>query len=133
MSRHRLLPSPLLPTGTVSGTVTLSANASDNVGVVGVQFLVDNNPVAAEDITAPYGVSWNTATVANGTHILTARARDAAGNTATSAPVTVNVANAATPGTFQNEVLATGLDLPTAMKFLPDGRMLVAELAARSR
>ena len=38
----------------------------------------------------------------------------------------VNVANA---GSFENEVLATGLDLPTAMKFLPDGRMLVAELA----
>ena len=119
------------PAGTVSGTVTLSANASDNVGVAGVQFLVDNNPVAAEDITSPYGVSWNTATVANGTHILTALARDAAGNTATSAPVTLNVANAATPGTFQNEVLATGLDLPTAMKFLPDGRMLVSELGGK--
>ena len=50
-----------------------------------------------------------------------------------SAPVTVNVANAANAGSFENEVLATGFDLPTAMKFLPDGRMLVAELAARSR
>ncbi len=37
----------------------------------------------------------------------------------------VNVANT---GSFENEVLATGLDLPTALKFLPDGRMLVAEL-----
>ena len=42
----------------------------------------------------------------------------------------VNVANT---GSFENEVLATGFDLPTAMKFLPDGRMLVAELPARSR
>ena len=86
------------------------------MGVAGVQFLVDNNPVAAEDITSPYGVSWNTATVANGTHIPTALARDINGNTATSAPVTLTVANAATPGTFQNEVLATGLDLPTAIE-----------------
>ena len=36
------------------------------------------------DTTSPYSVSWNTTTVANGTHTLTARARDAAGNTTTS-------------------------------------------------
>ena len=89
------------PSGTVSGVVTLSANASDNVGVAGVQFLVDNNPVAAEDTASPYGVSWNTATVANGAHTLTAVARDAAGNTATSAPVTITVANAAATPTFR--------------------------------
>ena len=69
--------------------------------------------------------------MANGTHTLTALARDAAGNTTTSAPVTVTVANAATPGTFENEILATGFDLPTAIKFLPDGRMLVAELGGK--
>ena len=89
------------PSGTVSGVVTISANASDNVGVAGVQFLVDNNPVAAEDTASPYGVSWNTATVANGAHTLTARARDASGNTATSAPVTITVANAAATPTFR--------------------------------
>ena len=33
-----------------------------------------------------------------------------------------------TPTNFQNEILATGFDLPTAIKFLPDGRMLVVEL-----
>ena len=81
------------PTGTVSGTVSLSATASDNVGVVGVQFLVDNNPVGAEDVSSPYGVSFNTATVSNGVHTVTARARDAAGNTATSSAVTLTVAN----------------------------------------
>ena len=46
--------------GTVSvpivGTRTLSATATDNVGVVGVQFLVDGNPVGAEDTTAPYSI-----------------------------------------------------------------------------
>ena len=34
-------------------------------------------------------------------------------------------------GSFENEILATGFDLPTAMKFLPDGRMLVAELGGK--
>ena len=116
------------PTGaaTVSGRVTVTANASDNVGVAGVQFLLDNNALGAEDTTSPYSISWDTTTAANGTHTLTARARDINGNTALSAPVTVNVANT---GFFQNEILATGFNLPTAMKFLPDGRMLVVELA----
>ena len=41
---------------------------------------------------------------------------------------TFKAANAANAGSFENEILATGLNLPTAMKFLPDGRMLVAEL-----
>ena len=67
---------------TVSGTVTLSATASDNVGVVGVQFLVDGGQLA-EDTSSPYSVSWNTTTVANGTHTLTALALDAAGNITT--------------------------------------------------
>ena len=70
------------PTGTVSGTVTVTATATDNVGVAGVQFLVDNNPLAAEDTTSPYSVTWNTTTVANGAHTLTALARDTSGNTA---------------------------------------------------
>ena len=33
------------------------------------------------------------------------------------------------PSHFQNEILATGFNLPTAINFLPDGRMLVVELA----
>ena len=78
---------------TVSGTVTLDATASDNVGVAGVQFLLDGTLLGAEDTTSPYSVSWNTTTATNGTHTLTARARDAAGNTTTSTPVTVTVAN----------------------------------------
>ena len=93
------------PTGgaTVSGSVTVAATASDNVGVAGVQFLLDNNALGAEDTTSPYSVSWNTTTAANGTHTLVARARDVNGNTALSAPVTVNVANAtsATPAFVQ--------------------------------
>ena len=79
---------------TVSGTTTIAANASDNVGVAGVQFFVDGAAHGAEDTTAPYSVSWNTTTASNGSHTLTARARDAAGNATTSAPVTVTVSNA---------------------------------------
>src|SRR3954469_15069286 len=79
---------------TVSGAVTVSANASDNVGVVGVQFLLDGAALGAEDTSAsPYSATWNTTTAASGAHTLTAVARDAAGNVATSVGVGVTVAN----------------------------------------
>jgi Bacterial Ig domain/GDSL-like Lipase/Acylhydrolase family len=76
----------------VAGSVTLRATASDNVGVVGVRFKVDGNNVGAEDTTAPFTATWNTATTPNGPRTLTATARDAAGNV-TTATVTVNVRN----------------------------------------
>jgi hypothetical protein len=78
---------------TVSGTITVSANASDNVGVVGVQFKLDGGNLGAEDTTAPYSVSWSTASATNGSHTLTAVARDAAGKVTTSAARTVTVSN----------------------------------------
>jgi hypothetical protein len=84
---------------TVSGIVVVSASASDNVGVTGVRFFADGAPIGAEDTSAPYTVSWSTSAVANGAHTLTAVARDAAGNTRTSEPVTVTVLNDSTPPT----------------------------------
>ena len=108
--------------------MNVTADASDNIGVVGVQFLVDGANVGVEDAIPPYALAWDTRTVSNGAHTLTARARDAAGNSTLSAPVTVNVTNSSS---FQNEVLATGLNLPTSMTFLPDGRMLVTELPGK--
>ncbi|MDR4483588.1 MAG: Ig-like domain-containing protein [Nitrospirales bacterium] len=83
--------------GTISGTVTVSASASDNVGVAGVQFRLQGANLGAEDTTNPYSTSWNTTTVPNGSYTLTAIARDAAGNTKTSAPITVTVSNTTTP------------------------------------
>jgi hypothetical protein len=80
----------------VGGTVALSANASDDVGVAGVTFQVDGQAVAPEDTAAPYSVSWGSTAVADGTHTITALARDAAGNTG-SASLTVTVANGSPP------------------------------------
>ena len=82
----------------VSGNVTVSATATDNVGVAGVQFLLDGASLGAEDTTAPYSMTWDTTSVSNGVHTLQARARDAAGNSATSSSsVTVTVSNSTTP------------------------------------
>ena len=83
---------------TVSGTtVNVTANASDNDAVAGVQFLVDGAPLGAEDTAAPYAVVWNSWNNVNGPHSLTARARDASGNTTTSAGVNVTVSNTGSP------------------------------------
>jgi large repetitive protein len=83
--------------GSVGGTVTINAAASDNVGVVGVQFRVDGVNLGSEDQAAPYSATWNTSSVSNGTHTLTAVARDAAGNQRTTANVVVTVSNATAP------------------------------------
>ncbi len=83
---------------TVSGTSTVvSANASDNVGVAGVQFKLDGANLGAEDTSSPYSVSWDTTTTSNGTHTLTAVARDSAGNSATATSVSVTVSNQVAP------------------------------------
>jgi O-glycosyl hydrolase len=76
---------------TVSNTVTINANATDNVTVMGVQFKIDGNNFGAEDTVAPYSVSWTTTSAMNGPHTITAQARDAAGNTSTSSTVNVTV------------------------------------------
>jgi PKD repeat protein len=68
---------------TVSGSLTVSATATDNVGVVGVQFKLDGANLGAELIASPYSYLWNTATAVNGCHTLSAVARDAAGNLGT--------------------------------------------------
>ena len=80
---------------TVRGTITMTASASDNIGVVGVQFRLDGVNFGAEDTTAPYSIPWNTTSASNSAHTLTAIARDAAGNLATAAGVTITVDNSA--------------------------------------
>lgn len=84
---------------TVSGSsVTVSATASDNVGVVGVQFTVDGSNLGAEVTSPPFTMSWDTTASSNGSHNLTAVARDAAGNQGTSNPVSVSVSNSGSSG-----------------------------------
>jgi subtilisin family serine protease len=77
----------------VSGTISVQGSASDNVGVTSVSLSIDGVALGS-DTTVPYSFSWNTTTVANGSHNLTATASDAAGNTA-STTITVTVSNLA--------------------------------------
>jgi uncharacterized protein (TIGR03118 family) len=90
--------------GTVSGSVPVTASASDNTGISRVDFQLKIGTAAATTIgsatTAPYTITWNTTTVANGAATLTAVAFDAAGNSTTSAGIAVTVNNVAAV-TFQ--------------------------------
>jgi beta-lactamase superfamily II metal-dependent hydrolase len=81
---------------TVSGTTSVTASASDNVGVTSVEFYLDN-VLQSTDTTSPYSWSWNTTATSNGSHALTSKAYDAAGNAGTSTAVSVTVSNVAPP------------------------------------
>ena len=101
----------------LSGLITVSATATDNVGVAGVQFHLNGAELGPEDTTNTYAVSWDTTTVANGTYSLIATARDIANNTTTSLPVSVTVSNTTSlPLTISNLTLASGKTyvVPTA-------------------
>jgi beta-lactamase superfamily II metal-dependent hydrolase len=78
---------------TVSGTTTVTASASDNVGVTKVEFYLDG-ALQSTDTTSPYSWSWNTTTTNDGAHSLTSKAYDAATNVGTSTAVSVTVSNA---------------------------------------
>jgi Bacterial Ig domain len=97
---------------TFSGTVNINATATDNIGVVGVQFRLNGKTLGAEDTTAPFSLSWDTTTVSNGSYTLSSTARDAAGNTTTTSPITVTVSNTSSPPssslTVSNLAVASG-------------------------
>ena len=101
---------------TVTGTVTLTATATDNVGVSKVEFYENGSLLSATN-TTPYSYSWSTASVANGAYTLYAKAYDSAGNIGQSTNVTVTVSNDATPPTvtaFTLPATATSLTVPVS-------------------
>lgn len=85
---------------TAAGNITLTATASDNVGVSKVEFF-DGATKLGEDTTSPYTFNVALTAANNGTKSYTAKAFDAAGNndTSTAVSVTVNIAVDNTPPT----------------------------------
>ncbi|MEO8161544.1 MAG: Ig-like domain-containing protein, partial [Arenimonas sp.] len=88
-----------------SGSITLSATASDNVGVSKVEFNVDG-VLKGSDTSSPYSIALDSTTLTSASHSLTAKAFDAAGNASTSAAVSFTVSNAAS--TQFNEAESNG-------------------------
>ena len=104
---------------TVSGTINVTATATDNVGVTSIQIYIDG-VLKASGSSSPLTYSWNTTTASAGTHTIYSKAADAAGNVGTSSTVTVTVNNTVTQliqnGGFETGTLtnwsATGAYLP---------------------
>jgi hypothetical protein len=84
------------PNGYAVAMTTLAANASDNVAVAGVQFMIDGINIGNELTSPPYYMTWDSASVSNGTHTLSVRARDTSNLTSTSS-ITINVDNSGNP------------------------------------
>ena len=88
----------------VTGTVTVTVNATDNLAMARVMYYVDQ-VYQGTDSEAPYAFAWNTALVSTGTHTLKATAFDTSGNGTASLPVTVMVSRSVGLG-------ATNANLP---------------------
>ena len=105
---------PTAKTYTNAQTVTISANATDNVNVASVSFY-DGPTLIATDTTAAYTYDWALTASDNGVHVWTARAYDSAGNVATSAPVTLTVSIDVTPPTVTITAPTNGQVYTTAL------------------
>lgn len=84
---------------TVSGMVTITADASDDNGVNQVEFFVDGYSIGVDsDSSVSWSATWNTSSYANGLHTISATATDTAGQTATDS-VTITVGTSTEPTT----------------------------------
>ena len=119
----------------LSGTIALTATATDNVGVANVEFQADGVAQGSPDTAAPYSVNIDTNAYASGQHVLRARARDAAGNVSAWAEVTVQFAGSRSQplGVTRNESWVTGLSSATAIAQAPDGRLFVTQQGGNLR
>jgi serine protease len=101
---------------TVSGTVTVTATATDSVGVTKIELYVDG-ALLASGTASPFSAPWNTAGVANGAHSLTSKAYNAAGGVGTSSAVSVTVSN----GAVTNPVINPGFETGTLSGWTASG------------
>jgi uncharacterized protein (TIGR03118 family) len=82
-----------VPTGTLSGTVALTAAVTDSIAVSQVKFVLNNTNVIGTASAAPFTVQWDTTKVTNGAASITAVAVDTSGNVGMSAASNVTIGN----------------------------------------
>lgn len=118
----------------LTGNVTFSANATDNVGVTSVEFQLDGQPLVI-DTSSPYSTTVDTTVHAPGQHVLRVRASDSTNNRSawTSVIVRFDGSRSAPAGITRTLGWATGLPFATAFTQLPDGRLLVTLQAGELR
>jgi glucose/arabinose dehydrogenase len=119
----------------LTGQLTFSADAVDNVGVASVEFQVDGVAAGAAQTSPPYSVSVDTNAYASGQHILRVRANDAAGNYSPWTSFTVSFGGSRTQpaGFSRNTDYVTGLSSATAFAQAPDGRLFISQQGGAMR
>jgi hypothetical protein len=116
---------------TVSGNaVALSATASDDVAVDHVDFLVGST-VVGTDSTSPYGMTWDSTTVSNGTVTISARAVDTSTNQASDSH-SVTVSNGGGGALFSDDFESGGLNNWTLVRTGVDGSVTVQGSVVKS-
>jgi len=79
---------------TVSGAASVSVNASDNVGVTKVELYLDGS-LYTSATSSPYSFFIDSTKLANGSHVLQAKAYDDAGNASATPTLPITVSNLA--------------------------------------
>jgi len=113
------------------GAIPVSySRAGDQTSVAGIRFVLDNGPELTDtSIDGAFQLP-----LSPGSHTLLAYLVRADGSRITGADDTVSFISSigADPATqFSNEIILSGLNLPTNILFTPDGRMLIGELGGK--
>lgn len=113
----------------LTGTIVVTATATDNVAVASVEFQIDGVAIGAADTSAPYATTLDTPLYPSGQHLLRARASDTSGNVSPWATALVQLGGATTrpSGFTRNEAWLAGLASATAFAQAPDSRLFIAE------
>jgi hypothetical protein len=115
---------------TVSAIVVVGATVASPTSIASVQFYVDGVPMGTALTAAPYLVFWNTLSLTDGQHMLTAAATDSGGLTGTSASVMVMVDNSHLPSAIAIDKMvfqdASGVMTTPAFSTTTSSDLLVA-------
>ena len=111
---------------TISGMTTIAGTATDDVGVTRVEFWCDGSVLLGSATTAPYSITYNTATIANGSHVFTCKSYDASGHSTTSAANTATVSNSSTVGPWAKSLGGAGADNGLVVTVDSSGNSIVA-------
>ena len=123
------IPAPANLASGLTGTLPVTANATDNVGVTSIEIQIDGQPVGSMGSGASHSVSIDSNAYASGQHILRARASDAAGNRSAWVVATVAFGGSRSQPAGFTRIAGwiAGLSSATAFAQTPDGRLLVAQ------
>ncbi|MBI4056692.1 MAG: hypothetical protein HY399_03995, partial [Elusimicrobia bacterium] len=97
----------------LSGTVVLTAGVPNTQCTAGITFRVDGSTIGFEDTVAPYTLNWNSNSVLNGTHTITALLRDSNNNISVSYPILIQTNNDQTAPIINNVNTQVGITTAT--------------------